>query len=144
MRTEDTQHRCRVSVMHADKRWSVKAQTDLSAAGGKVGWMESANCSWQLSRLQLHAQAAYFHTPDYATRIYAYERGMLYGFSFPAYDGEGIRYALLLKASLTPKLSLLGKVGTTNYFDRSCIGSGLQQISHSSMTDVEIQLKWRL
>lgn len=36
---------------------------------------------------------------------------------------------------------LSAKVGTTDYFDRDHISSGLQRIDHDSMTDMELQLR---
>jgi len=35
------------------------------------------------------------------------------------------------------------KIGTTNYFDRAVISSGLQQVSRSSMTDLLLQFLYR-
>ena len=41
------------------------------------------------------------------------------------------------------QLTLTAKAGYTHYFDRSTIGSGLQEINSSSMTDLSFQLRWR-
>jgi hypothetical protein len=40
-------------------------------------------------------------------------------------------------------MMVIGKISTTNYFDRDHISSGLQQIDHSAMTDMEVQVKWK-
>lgn len=68
---------------------------------------------------------------------------MMYDFSFPAFYGEGIRYSLLVRGNITPRLMITAKAGTTNYFDRDKISSSYQQINHSSMTDIEVQLKYK-
>jgi hypothetical protein len=68
---------------------------------------------------------------------------MLYSFSFPMFYGEGIHYSLNLRADLSRRVMLMAKVTTTDYFDRNHISSGLQQIDHSSMTDLELQLRWK-
>ena len=39
---------------------------------------------------------------------------------------------------------LTGKIGMTKYFDRQVIGSGLQRINGSSITDLEVQLRVKL
>ena len=66
------------------------------------GWMASATASWQpLKGLSMTGMGGYFSTDDYASRIYVYERGPLYAFSFPAFYGRGIRYALLLRADVS-------------------------------------------
>ena len=95
------------------------------------------------SRLKLHASFAYFNTDDYDTRLYLYERGMTYSFSFPAFYGQGIRYAAMAQAVICSGLTLNARIATTNYFDRPTIGTGLQQIDRSSATDLEVQLRWK-
>ena len=100
---------------------------------------------YQLSKnMELHAGAAYFHTDDYSSRLYLYERGMLYQFTNPVCYGHGIRYSVLLKVQLSHRFLVNIKAGVTDYFDRSSISSGLQQINHSSQTDLDLQVKWRL
>ena len=59
-------------------------------------------------------------------------------------DGEGIRYWLIAKAEFSPRLMVTAKIGTTNYFDRSVIGTSYQQVNHSAMTDLELQLRWKI
>jgi len=34
-------------------------------------------------------------------------------------------------------------VGVTDYFDRTSIGSGYQQVDASSLTDLDLQLRWK-
>ena len=55
----------------------------------------------------------------------------------------GMRLVLTTRADVGSHLVALCKVGSTKYFDRDCISSGLQQIDDSSQTDIEIQVKWR-
>lgn len=83
----------------------------------------------------------YFNTSNYESRIYAYENGPLYSFSIPSFYGEGIRYAFLIHAKPWDWLTLNAKVATTDYFDRSTIGSSYQLINASSQTDVELQAR---
>ena len=85
----------------------------------------------------------YFHTNDYSSRLYVYERGLLYSFSFPAFYGKGLRYSLFARADFNRHLMLIMKCGSTKYFDRDHISSGLQQINASSMTDLELQIRWK-
>ncbi|MBR1400964.1 MAG: helix-hairpin-helix domain-containing protein [Prevotella sp.] len=143
-----TEHRGRLALGYDGGKWGMRTQMDAACTRfnqeESKGWMVSENVSLRTSKcLQLNATAAYFHTDDFDSRLYFYERGMLYSFSFPAYYGEGIRYSLMLHAELSDRITLNAKVGITDYFDRSVIGTGLQQIDHSAMTDVEVQLKWK-
>ena len=38
---------------------------------------------------------------------------------------------------------LILRSATTRYFDRDTIASGLQQISSSTMSDLDVQLRWK-
>ena len=57
--------------------------------------------------------------------------------------GEGIRYWLMARANIGRRLLLTAKVGVTDYFDRSTIGSSYQQIDASSQTDLDLQIRWK-
>lgn len=97
-------------------------------------------CRW----LQLSANVAYFHTDNYESRLYLYERSLLYDFSSLMLYGKGLRYALMTRADISKHLMLIAKLGVTDYFDRSVISSGLQQVNASSMADIDIQIMWKL
>lgn len=139
--------RGRLYASYADDRWSSKMQWDVTRVGASTsstGWMASQLVGFRHRWLKVNASLAYFHTDGYASRIYAYEPSLLYGISFASYYGEGIRYAVTLRADIGKHLMLTGKIGTTDYFDRSRISSGLQEISQSSQTDLEVQIRWKM
>ena len=144
---EHTQ-RARFAFTYSGVNWDCKTQADLAYNHHKsssFGYMLSEFVAWQpLPWLQTSANIGYFHTADFASRLYIYERSMLYSFSFPAFYGEGIRWSVFARANLRKKLSVLLKVGTTHYFDRKHISSGLQQVNRSELTDVEVQLHWKI
>lgn len=142
------EQRARLLATYHGTKLSSRTQIDLVSIGKQTaswGWSISQQMGYQLSKnTELHAGAAYFHTDDYSSRLYLYERGMLYQFSNPVCYGHGIRYSLMFKAQLSHRLLVNIKAGVTDYFDRSSISSGLQQINHSSQTDLDLQVKWRL
>ena len=109
--------------------------------GSSSGIMVSQQASWQGRHLKVNGLVGWFHTDDYNTRIYQYERSVLHDFSFPAYYGHGLRYSLMARADYGP-LTATAKLGVTNYFDRNSISSGLQTIDHSAMTDLLLQVRW--
>ncbi len=145
--TDETTQRARLSVSFTQPQWSVKTQADYALSHyltRSQGYMVSQQASIHFPQwLQATALVGYFHTDDYASRLYTYERGLLYSFSFPAYYGKGVRYALFVRGDISKDLMLIGKVGVTNYLDRDHISSGLQQINGSSKTDIELQLRWK-
>ena len=104
--------------------------------------MLSQQAVWNYRRFRLNAMFNWFHTDSYDSRLYLYEPSVRYDFSFPMYYGHGLHYALMARADWN-HLSLIAKIGTTDYFDRAFISSGQQQIDRSSMTDLLFQLRYR-
>lgn len=142
--------RIRLYASVTKSNWNARTSLDYSSnhdTGGETqsrGYMFSENVGWRWRWLRLSGVFGYFHTTDYASRIYVYEPGLLYQMGFASYYGEGIRYALVARSEISSRLLLMAKIGTTNYFDRNHIGSGLQKISASHQTDLEILVKWKL
>lgn len=143
-----TQHRGKLAInyTHNDKL-NLLTQADMTYVEYKdksLGWMVSQNINYNHKKwLNLNGKFSYFKTDGYDSRIYTYERGLLYDFSLPMFYGEGIRYALLVKANINENVMITAKVGTTNYFDRVSIGSSSQRIDKSAITDLGMQLKWK-
>jgi hypothetical protein len=108
------------------------------------GVMVGQQVRWQKKWVKVTGTLAWFRSDDYDSRLYQYEPSTQYDFSFPAYYGHGLRYSLLAQTDIGKHLALATKLGVTNYFDRSMIGTGLQQIDHSSMADLLVQLNVKL
>ena len=144
---DDITHRGRLVFTYDDQHsWLLKSQADIALSDYKersFGYMLSQNVEWGNKWLKLIGTVGYFYTKDYNSRVYLYERGPLYAYSFPSFYGEGIRWALLAQAHIHQNLMVLLKMATTDYFDRDHISSGLQQIDRSSMTDLELQVQWK-
>ena len=143
----DRTQRLRLSASYASPTagWSAKTQADFTHSDYKKtsgGWMLSEHLSYQHQRWQAALMAGYFHTDDYDSRIYVYERQLQHDFSFPMYYGRGIRLSLYARADVQKNLRLSCRLGHTNYFDRSTISSGLQQIQASHQTDLDAQVRW--
>lgn len=145
---DETSQRARLTVAYTGAQWAFRTQADAIRSASQQtsnGYMLSQSATWSgLRGLQATVQGGYFHTDDYASRIYTYERGLLYAFSFPAYFGEGLHYALFLRADMGQRWMLIAKLSVTDYFDRDHISSGLQQIDRSSKADLELQLRLKL
>lgn len=140
------EHRARLAVSHDLDHWQWRTQADLALCrqtATSTGYMVSQYAAWQRQGLRIRATAAYFHTHDNDSRLYVYEPGMPYQLSFPSFAGHGLRLALHMRADLSPHLMLCGKIATTRYFDRTTIGTGLQAVHARSLTDVEVQVKWK-
>lgn len=146
--TNDITHKARLFVEYKTETWKLKTQADFTSDHYKEnsnGWMITQSASWTPNRkLSFSASAGYFNTDDYNSRICFYEKGLLYSFNYPSLYGEGVRYSLWTRLTLSSRIWITAKLATTDYFDRDHISSGLQQIDHSSMTDLELQMRVRI
>lgn len=141
------EHRMRLGISYAGEGgFGTHTQIDggYYAYGEKEwGMMISQSLSYEGRRLRLNGGVGYFHTDSYDSRVYLYEKGPLYNYGLASFYGEGIRYWLMARAAVGQKLTLTAKIGVTDYFDRSTIGSSYQQIDASSMTDMDLQVRWK-
>jgi len=141
------EHRTRLSITHtSDAGWTSNTQADYVYTVYKEmsqGWMVSQQTGYQQDTWQASMSLGYFDTDSYAARIYLYERQLQHEFTFPSFYGNGLRLSLYAHISLNDHLRLATRLGYTNYFDRSSIGTGLQEIAQSHTTDLDIQLRWK-
>ena len=145
-----TEHRLRIGAEWTGGRWTSRSQLDFTSVSYtsessslSQGFMITENIGYDIGKWQIFAGGKYFNTDGYDSRLYSYERAMPHTFSFPAYYGHGIRYSLAAVWSPSPTLQFNVKAGITDYFDRSTISSGQQQINASSACDIEMGLRWR-
>jgi hypothetical protein len=142
-------HRCRLSMTFAPQHstYSLTTRGDFSHTNRPTadrGWMISETATWKTTPLLYFTiGAAWFNTDSYMSRLYLFEHQLPHQYASTSYDGQGMRCSLLGCATIGSWQGHL-LVGYTHYFDRSAIGTGLQQIDHSSMTDVEVQLRYRM
>lgn len=143
-----TEHSGRISAAFTSGVIKAKTQVDFAYTMYKdnsFGWMITQNFHYTfIKRLNIDSSLGYFDTDSYDSRVYSYEKGMLYSFSFPSFYGQGVRCSFMASYDFWKKITLTAKIGTTKYFDREQIGSGYQLIAHSSATDLELQLIMRL
>ena len=140
-----TNHRGRLSLSY-DGNWSYRTQFDynqIASGQQERGWMASQSLGYRYRWLRLSGGLGYYHTDGYDSRVYLYESGPLYNYGFSQYSGEGIRYWLMARGEIGKRLIVTAKFGTTDYFDRSVIGSSYQQIDGSSQSDVDLQVRWK-
>ena len=141
------EHRSRLSITHSsDAGWTAKTQADYVYTIHKDashGWMVSQQTGYQQDTWQASLSMGYFDTDSYAARIYLYERQLQHEFTFPSFYGNGLRLSLYAHVSLNDHLRLATRLGYTNYFDRSSIGTSLQEIAQSHTTDLDLQLRWK-
>lgn len=140
--------RCKLDIEQSD--WLFRTSADCTRfssldKGGRSGFGLLQMAAYRSERFPLDfaVQSACFHTEDYDTRIYMYERGLMYSFYIPSFTGKGMRCSLLLNCRSGDRLLLQMKYGLTAYFDRDFISSGANKIDSRRKSDLQLQLRYR-
>lgn len=144
------QHRIRLQgsysiCTHLNMRTSVDGNLYIDTDGEKKkGWMLSQNLGWKKrnSPLQVDGYLAWFHTDDYSTKVYSYEKSLLYTYNSSSFYGKGIRLALNVRWYMTSHLTVSAKAAWVRYVDRDRIGRDLEEIEGKSKTDLYMNLRW--
>lgn len=137
--------------------WKLNATLDLcnrfemvrtSGEGEKTeyGYFISQDLSYKPRQIPaaLSFRYALFNTGSYATRIYAYEQDVLYGYSVPALEGSGIRCFLLLSSRPWRFIEVWARYSLTYYSDRQEIGTGLEKTEGNRRSEIKIQVLFRI
>lgn len=108
-----------------------------------LGYQATQMISYQLPRTRLFAevQGSYFCTDDYDSRVYVSEKGLLYTFYTPSFQGRGFRCVAHLRYDLNDHWMFITKFGETTYLDRNEIGSGNDLICGNKKADIQMQLR---
>lgn len=87
---------------------------------------------------------AWFNTGDYSSRIYAYEQDLTSGFSFSPLYEQGFRTYLMLRYDVTPQLSFHVRLASTRFTHENTMGSGYDEISGNTKSEIKFQVIARL
>lgn len=140
-------HRARLSVSYTTSTLCLTTQADatfVSKETASHGYMLSQTARWQYRWLKLIASTAYFNTTSYEARVYSYEPGLLYTFSFPAFYGAGMRSMLNVRADLLSSLTFICSFGCTRCFHRPVTAEVHDESArNNTRPDLELQLRWR-
>ena len=109
------------------------------------GWMIAQSVGWKPVDVpvQTDFHIAGFHTDNYRTRIFSYEKNILYAFNMPSFYGKGVRLALSFRWDIVKQLSVSAKLGYTYYADRDVVGTDLEEIEGNIKADIYTLLRWK-
>ena len=113
------------------------SQDRAATKGYQVTQMISSQLPW--TRLFADVQGSYFCTDDYDSRVYVSEKGLLYTFYTPSFQGRGFRCAVRLRYELNKHWLFITKFGETIYLNRNEIGSGNDLIYGNKKADIQMQ-----
>ncbi|WP_240773295.1 hypothetical protein [Pontibacter sp. SGAir0037] len=108
-----------------------------------TGYFIAQDINFNFSRFRFSTRYAIFDTDNYDTRIYAFERDVLYAFSIPAFSGRGTRLYGLLQLRLMRQMDVWVKYGIMHYRNQDTIGSGLETIEGPRRSDVKAQVRYK-
>lgn len=95
------------------------------------------------SRLSANMRFAWFNTPSYNSRIYAYENDVLYGAGSGIYSGKGIRTYLNLRYRPVKKMDIWARYAISVYRNTESLSSGLDEISGNKKAELKVQLRYQ-
>ncbi|MEX2595147.1 MAG: helix-hairpin-helix domain-containing protein [Anditalea sp.] len=130
-----------------DKRWSIKSRIQFSSYDFNrtktkgYAILQEISADWE--RFRLSGRIALFDTDDYENRQYVYEKNVLWAFSIPNYHGQGMRHYLLGEYKVNRKLTFWARWARTSFTDREEIGSGLQTIQGSKISETTFQMRYQ-
>lgn len=97
-----------------------------------------------IRRLFISGRFALFDTDDFDNRQYLYEKDVWLAYSFPFYQGVGVRQYVLLQYSISKKLDVWLKWSRFSYENIETIGSGNESIKGNSINDIKLQMRIKL
>lgn len=111
----------------------------------ELGWMFYQDVIYDpmKSRYSGNMRLAVFNTPGFNSRIYVYENDVLFGYSVPAYQNQGLRFYLNGRYTFTRKTDLWMRYSLSKYKNLQSIGSGSEQITGSGRSEIKLQLRYQ-
>jgi hypothetical protein len=115
------------------------------ASINELGYLVYQDVNFRLpsSKVSGTIRLAYFNTPSYNSRLYAYEDDVLYGSSFGSYYGKGIRTFISLRYRILKDMDVWGRYAIYVYQGIEKIGSGLDEIEGNKKSDFKVQVRYQ-
>ncbi|NJO01398.1 MAG: hypothetical protein HC880_06660 [Bacteroidia bacterium] len=92
-------------------------------------------------KIRLDARFAVFDTDDFDNRQYVFEKDVLWAFSIPAYNGQGLRSYFLVRYKINRQLDIWLRYARFDYRNQDSIGSGGQEITGNVQSEIKAQLR---
>jgi len=105
----------------------------------ELGFLWIEDIKYKHQKWEISSRMAYFNTPSYDSRLYAYEMSVPFSFALPAYNGIGFRTVVVIENKVNKHINLSIKLGRSTYLDREEIGSSYDLIQGNHKTDVIVQ-----
>ena len=94
------------------------------------------------SRFSGNLRLAYFNTHGFNSRIYAYENDVLYSYSIPAYQNNGLRFYCNGRYTFNRNIDFWIRYSISKYNNMDTIGSGNDEITGSKRSEIKVQFRY--
>lgn len=121
-----------------------RIQGSTTSLNGGKGVAMMQDLAYQHMKFKLNFRYSIFNIEDFNNRQYAYENDVLYSFNFPALQGRGKRFYALVKYNIGKRWRIWGKYSRTVYEDRQEISSGNELIDGNKLSEVKLQVMYKL
>ncbi|MFC2129370.1 helix-hairpin-helix domain-containing protein [Bacteroidota bacterium] len=111
------------------------------AGSTEPGFLMYQQLQVKQNRLSLTYRLLLFDIDSWDKRIYCYEPGVRYSFSFPAYYGNGVKNSIVVSAKLSRWLSLRFRLGHIHYANIWETGSAYDIREGDQQYETEFQLQ---
>lgn len=120
-----------------------KYQKDINSK--ETGYMiyQDLNHAPLSSKISANVRFAFFNTPSYNSRFYAYENNVLYASGSGVYSGKGSRAFINVRYKLSKQIDIWARYALFSYRDVQTIGSGLDQIEGQIKSDFKLQIRYQ-
>lgn len=112
--------------------------------GNKNGFAVYQDFQITKNKHKVTARYAVINTPDWDTRIYAYEHDVLYAFFIPAYYDNATRFYINYSYKASDKLSFWLRYAQTHFNNKQSVGSGFDEIEGSLKSNLKAQVIWKI
>ena len=135
-------HKTRIIANYSGEKLQLRSHIEGTLLGKdndkKDGFIASQSVGYAFSgRWKIQGLAAYFNTDSYDSRVYVYEPGLMYNFSYPSFWDKGVHGMLMVSCKIASWITAIAKVSHTCTFATS-------EKSSNNKTLIESQLQIRL
>jgi hypothetical protein len=135
-------HKTRIIANYSGEKLQLRSHIEGTLLGKdndkNDGFIASQSVGYIFSsRWKIQGMAAYFNTDGYESRVYVYEPGMMYNFSYPSFWDKGTHAMLMVSCKIASWITAIAKVSNTYTFATS-------EKTSNSKTLIESQLQINL
>lgn len=116
-------------------------QQDSSKLETGIVMLQDVNFDFN-KKFRIGFRFAIFDSKNFNTRLYVYEKNVLYAFALPLYQGVGVRNYVIIQYKLNRNWDFWARIAAFNYRDIDKISAGINEIDGNSKTDITFQTKY--